>query len=186
MLAGGAANVKSVLKTGACVSCGRWSGRRYRECPYCGERVWQPLWHCAGLWAVRGVPPAAAALLVLLARPDFPAFARAWRAAPAVPGLLLASGVGLLLLPPPDDEAVVSSRRELALWRAEALLGGGLLAASAAASAIAMTFPNESVPARWALALPVALCACAAPCFCRVPWSSIVAVGLVALALAGL
>ena len=88
--------------------------------------------------------------------------------------------------PPGDDEAVVSSRRELALWRAEALLGGGLLAASAAACAIAMTFPNENVPARWALALPVALGACAAPCFCRVPWSSVVAVGLVALALAGL
>mgnify|MGYP005829842649 CR=1 FL=1 len=61
--------MSGVLKAGVCVSCGRESGRFYRACPYCGERVWQPMWRRAGKLALPLLSLASVAALLEAARP---------------------------------------------------------------------------------------------------------------------
>jgi len=165
--------MKSELNSGVCVSCGRAPGRYYRECPYCGERVWQPAWRRAGRIALPALCP------LLLA-------AQAWALGPALAapvrlgsGFLLAAGAGLALLPCDDADVVASSRRELARWQAEAL-GGSLLMALCALGGAAGLRGGAAAPAAWAAALALGACAAAVPALFRVPRRAAVAAALVA------
>ena len=176
--------MRSVLKTGVCVSCGRQPGRTYRTCPYCGEQVWQPLRLRAGRGALVTLVPLAAASLAFLSRPDWLAAVRAMRATPPWTGFLFAAGLGLLLLPCADDDRVVSSRAELLRWQAAAVGGAALSGLSAACAAVSLRFGNGAGMAGWALAAVVFVGVAGAPCFFRIPWRAVAASGMVAAAIA--
>ena len=165
------------------MSCGRWSGRHVRVCPYCGEQVWHPRWWRAGQWGMILLPPALLAGLAFLTRPDWGAFARMARTTHPAVGFLFAAGLGLLLLPVPDRDLVASSRSELCRWQVRAMIGGWLMAGYAGAGTFCVRCGH---PGGWAclLAVGIGLCVASAPFFFRIPWRSLVAVALLAAMIA--
>jgi len=176
--------VKSVLKTGVCVSCGRESGRYYRVCPYCGEQVWQPRWRRAVCAALLALPPLLIATLAVLARPDWAALAQAARRVPPTLGFLFAVGVGLLLTPQADDDLVASSRAELVRWQAVAVGGALLCGGYAAITAVCLCFGRAAGVIAWLTGCVIAACVIAAPFLFRIPWRALAASALIAAAIA--
>jgi hypothetical protein len=173
-----------MVKAGVCVSCGRESGRYYRVCPYCSEQVWQPVWRrvfCAMLLAL---PPLALAALVLTARPDFMALAGRAASVWNWVGFLFAAGAGLLLMPYGDDDLVVTSRADLVRWQALALCGSVLCGLYAAAGAVCVTHGQRGGAGVWIMASALATCVSIAPFFFRIPWRSLIAVGMIVAAVA--
>jgi hypothetical protein len=176
--------MKSVLKAGACVSCGRASGRYYRTCPYCGEEVWQPAWRRTVCRALLALPPLLAVALMILSRPDGAALAQAARTVSPMLGFLFAAGVGLLLTPQRDDDLVVSSQAELVRWQSVAVGGALLCGGYAAVAAVGLCFGRATGVAAWLSGVALAACVIAAPFFFRVPWRALVAAALIAGAIA--
>ena len=176
--------MKSILKTGVCVSCGRESGRHYRICPYCGEQVWQPVWRRAVCAALLALPPLLIAALAFLSQPDWVALAQATKKVPPALGFLFAVGVGLLLTPQSDDDLVVSSRAELVRWQVVAVGGTLLCGGYAAAVAVCLFFGHASGVGAWLAAGTTAACIIAAPLFFRIPWRALVAAALIVAAIA--
>ncbi len=175
--------MKSELKSGVCVSCGRVSGRYYRVCPYCGERVWQTGRRRAACCLLIALPPLLAAALVWGARAGFAEGVRALSELSPPSALLLAAGVGLLLVPCADDDLVASSRRELARWQALAVCGGALCGLYALAGAVAAASGPRGAGA-WLAAAALAACVGVAPLFFRIPWRAPVASAMIAAAVA--
>ena len=176
--------MKSVLKAGVCVSCGRTCGRYYRSCPYCGEQVWQPIWRRVVGMELLSLPPLLVGTLAILTRPDWTGFARAARSCGPVAGCLLAAGVGLLALPYDDDDLVVSSRTERTRWQTVAVGGSLLCGVFAALAAVCLFFGRETGTGAWLLGGAVWLSVAAAPYFFRVPWRAVIASALIAAAIA--
>lgn len=176
--------MKSVLKAGVCVSCGRESGCYYRTCPYCGEQVWQPRWRRAVQVALLVLPPLLLTLFAVTSRPDMGGFARAMHAVHPAAGYLFAAGIGLLLLPSPDSDRVITSRAEGLRWQICAILGGWLMGLYAATCVVCVAYGNVTGISVWLTPCATAACIAAAPLFFRIPWRSVGAVALIALALA--
>ena len=176
--------MKSVLRAGVCVSCGRGAGQHDRVCPYCGEQVWQPRWRRAACAALLALPPLLIVTLAILARPDWAAFAQAARKVPPALGFLFAASVGLLLTPQADDDLVVSSRAELVRWQAIAVGGTLLCGGYSAVTAVCLSFGRASGVGAWLAAGSTVACVIAAPFFFRIPWRALVAAALVAAAIA--
>ena len=176
--------MKSVLKSGVCVSCGRESGRHYRTCPYCGEQVWQPRWRRACQAALLASPPLLVAFLFFLTHPDMGELAQTLRSVHPALGFLFAAGTGLLLMPSSDSDLVITSRAEGIRWQVSAILGGWLMGLSAAACAVCLSYGRETGAAAWLTAGLTVACVVAAPLVFRIPWRSLVAAALLAAALA--
>lgn len=176
--------MKSILKCGVCVSCGRKSGKYYRTCPYCGERVWQPRWRRAVCGLLVALPPLLAAALAWGSRAALADGARALGELPLAAGFLLAAGTGLLLVPCADDDLVVSSRAELARWQATAVCGSVLCGLHAMAAAVCVACGPRGAGA-WLAAAALAACVGAAPVFFRIPWRAVVASAMIAAAVLG-
>lgn len=175
--------MKSKLKSGVCVSCGRASGRYYRECPYCGEQVWQPGWRRAVSGLLIAAPPLLAAALAWRARAGLAEGVRALGELSAASALLLAAGAGLVLSPCSDDDLTVSSQRELARWQAQAVCGGALSGLYALAGAVCASC-GPGGAGTWLAAAALAACVGAAPLFFRIPWRATVASAMIAAAVA--
>lgn len=175
--------MNSVLKDGACVSCGREPGRHYRRCPYCGEEVWCPLWRSAARAALLAAPPALTALLAAATQPDWMRAVQALRVAHPAVGFLFASGVGVLLMPCADSDLVVSSRAEQVRWQALAVGGGALCGAYAALSALCLGFGRTSGAGAVALGGAVLACVAAAPFFFRIPRRALAAAAMIVAAI---
>lgn len=111
--------VKSFLKCGVCVSCGRESRNMSCICPYCGETVWRPFW----LKAVRAATLVVPLVLCLWIAGSGGYGAHAWiRALAEMPRwarFLYACGVTALLFPVSDVAQVLDSTRSL--WRFQAV-----------------------------------------------------------------
>jgi len=176
--------MKSVLKAGVCVSCGRESGRYCRSCPYCGEQVWQPVWRRVIGVELLPLPPLLVGTLAILTRPDWTALARAARSCGPVAGFLFAGGIGLLALPYADDDLVVSSRREQVRWQAVAVGGSLMCGVCAAFAAVCLCFGREVGIGAWLLGSLVWASVAAAPYFFRVPWRAVIASALIVAAIA--
>ena len=176
--------MKSVLKSGVCVSCGREPGRFYRTCPYCGEQVWQPRWRRAVQWALVALPPLLLMLLASIAQPDMGRFAQTMRSIHPLLGFLFAAGIGLLLLPPQDSDLVVTSRAESLRWQAGSIFGGWLMGVYAVAVAVCLNYGHATGATAWLSAGLTMAGAGAAPCFFRIPWRSLGAAALLAATLA--
>ena len=176
--------MKSELKGGVCVSCGRASGMFYRTCPYCGERVWQPRWRRAVCGLLLALPPLLAAALVYGARAGFAEGVCALSELSPLSAFLLAAGIGLLLSPCADGDLVVSSRAELAWWQALAVCGSALCGLYAAAGAVCVSCGPRGA-GTWLAAAALAGCIIAAPGFFRIPWRATVASAMIAAAVLG-
>lgn len=176
--------MKSVLRAGVCVSCGRKSGRRYRVCPYCGEQVWQRLEWRGACVTVVALPPLLAVALVALSKPDWTALAQAARSVSPTLGFLFSAGIGLLFLPCPDDDLVVSSHAELLRWQAQAVAGALLCGGYAAVTAISLCFGRTVGCGAWLTGFAIAACVIAAPLFFRIPWRALAAAALIVGAIA--
>ncbi len=135
------------LQAGVCVSCGRNPGRLYWTCPYCGERVWHPLWRRVVCVGVVGLLPLSAMTTAWLVRPDW---LRAWRAVCAsgpLAACALAAGVGLLFLPIPDRGRVAPSACDRNRWRCGMAFLGWLLALCASAEGVCLASSNDPLGA---------------------------------------
>jgi len=176
--------MKSVLKAGVCVSCGRGSGRYYRHCPYCGEGVWQPLWRRAARAALLTAPPLLTGTVVLLARPDWGSAVQTLRSAHPAIGFLFAAGLGLLLLPQADNDLVVSSHAERVRWQALAVGGTVLCGTYAAITAVCLCFGQTVAIGAWLPGSAVIACVAAAPFFFRIPWRALAAAAMLVAAIA--
>ena len=176
--------MRSELKAGVCVACGRESGLRHRVCPYCGERVWLPAWRRALCGLLLAVPPLLAAALAWGARDGFADRVRALAELSPVSALLLAAGAGLLLIPCADDDLTVSSRAELARWQAQAVCGGALCGLYALSGALCLAPGTRGGAGPWLAAAALAACVGAAPLFFRIPWRAPVASAMIAAAVA--
>jgi len=176
--------MKSVLKTGVCVSCGRESGWHYRVCPYCGEQVWQPVWRRAVCGLLLALPPLLMVTLAFLTRPDWAALTKAARTVPPTRGFLFAVGVGLLLTPQSDDDLVVSSRAELVRWQAAAVGGALLCGGYATVMAVCLFFGRTVGVGAWSIACVIGACVIAAPFLFRIHWRALVASALIVAAIA--
>lgn len=175
--------MNSVLKDGACVSCGREPGLHYLRCPYCGEEVWHPLWRRAARVALLVAAPVLAMFLAVMTRPDWHEALQRLRTARPANGLLFAAGVGLLLLPDSGDTLVVSSRLELLRWRALAVGGSVLCGCYAALSALCLCFGRTAGTGNAALGCAVFSCVAAAPFFFRIPWRALTAAAMLVAAI---
>jgi len=176
--------MKSELKSGVCVSCGRKAGRFYRTCPYCGERVWQPVWRRIACLKLLVISPLLVFALLWLAHADWSALARAVRAGHAWAAFLFAAGAGLLVLPMPDDDRVVSSQAELVRWQAVAVGGSLFCGALSLLAAVSLRFGRTSGAGVWALAIVVWISVAVAPLFFRIPWRAVAASALLAASVA--
>lgn len=176
--------MKSVRKTGVCVSCGRESGQHYWHCPYCGEEVRQPLWRRVARAALLTVPPLLTGMVVLVTRPDWGSAVRALRSAPPAIGFLFAAGAGLLLLPQSDSDLVVSSHAERVKWQALALGGAVLCGTYAAVTAVCLCFGQAAATGVWLAGSAVIICVAVAPLFFRIPWRAPAAAAILAAAIA--
>jgi len=176
--------MRSALKDGVCVSCGRESGRHYWHCPYCGEEVWHPLWRRGACVALLSLPPLLALLLVAVTQPDLRNIAQSLWTAPPAMGYLFAAGIGLLLLPPSDNGLVVNSRAEQVRWVALAAGGGVLCGCYAALAALCLCFGRTPGAVAGVLGCAVFACVAAAPVFFRIPWRTAVASAMIAAAIA--
>ena len=175
--------MKSELKGGVCVSCGRASGKYYRTCPYCGERVWQPGWRRAVCGLLIALPPLLAAALAWGARAALADGVRVLGELSLTAGFLLAVGTGLLLVPCDDGDLVVSSRAELTRWQARAVCGSALCGLYAVAGAVSVASGPRGT-GMWLAAAALAGCVGAAPVFFRFPWRATVASAMIAAAVA--
>lgn len=110
--------MKSDLKRGVCVACGRESRNLSRVCAYCGETVWQPV----GLRAARTVTLVTPLAMCVWIAASGGYGARGWLRALAEMPLwargLCAFGFAALLLPADDRTQVLESKRSL--WRFQA------------------------------------------------------------------
>jgi len=177
--------LKSVHKAGECVSCGRCPGRSYRQCPYCGEQVWHPLWYRLGKGVVVFLPPLLSALLILpVCGPEWRSSLRALCQLHAVSGFMVATGVGVLILPPAMDGVIVSSRRELMLIQAEKVFVDCLMGVYAAICGCAWAWARENALAASPLILLQAVCVYFMPVFVRGSWRGLGAAALAGCALA--
>lgn len=175
--------MKSVLKTGVCVSCGREPGRRYRICPYCGEAVWRaPGWRVAAA-AIWIVAPLSLLALVIWARPDAHLVGQLVRTLHPAAAYALAAGLGVSLLPCDDSARVVSSRSELLRFQAACVSGSVSVVLAAAVATVCLLGWQAPPAASWALAIGVYVCVAATPHVFCVPWRAALAAGLVTAAL---
>lgn len=166
--------MKSVLQEGACVSCGRWSGRYSWSCPYCGEQVWHSMWWRLMCALLVGLPPVLVTMLVMSSRPDFALVPQVLGETALSMRILCAAGFGLLLLPYADDKCVVSSLRELVQRQTFAVCGGVLMAGYAGILAICLSCGKDPLGVLgWIQAILLMLCVSAAPCFFKLPWRAV-------------
>lgn len=173
--------MKSELKGGVCVSCGRASGKHYRVCPYCGERVWQPAWRRAACGLLLALPPLLVAALAWGARAGIADGVRALGGLSTVSAFLLAVGAGLLLTPCADDDLTVSSPRELARWQAQAVCGSALCGLYALTGTVSVA-SGPGWAGTWLAAAMLATCVGIGPLFFRIPWRAPVASAMIAAA----
>lgn len=166
--------MKSVLREGACVSCGRWSGRYFWNCPYCGEQVWHSMWWRLMCGFLIGLPPVLVTALVVSSRPDFTLVPQVLGETALYMRILCAAGLGLLLLPYTDDRCVVSSRRELVQRQTVAACGGVLMGGYAVILAVCLSCGKVPLGVLgWIQAILLMLCISAAPCFFRLSWRAV-------------
>ena len=174
----------STRTNGRCVSCGRRAGRSDCHCPYCGEQVWRsPVWRAAR-WSVLALPPVLTSVLAALAARGWAATAIRRLTEHPASAFLFAAGTGLLLLPAEDGDVAAGSPAELRRRQVLALLGGwamGVCAAAGAAAAVSCAAPYAAAAA---LSSGLSLSIAAMPFFLRIPWRSLLAATLLAVAIA--
>lgn len=121
--------VKSTLKCGVCVSCGRVSQNFNRVCPYCGEMVWQPRLLGILRWATLTLPFVLCLWIAVCRGHDFRAWSRAFVEIPRWGRFTYACGIAVMLLPANDLKQVVASTRALWSFQANALIIGLMICA---------------------------------------------------------
>ncbi|MDD2600673.1 MAG: hypothetical protein PHO37_15875 [Kiritimatiellae bacterium] len=176
-------DVKINLKDGHCVSCGRESGVLYRSCPYCGERVWHPLWRRV----VRGYTLFMLPLLLTTAALINPAsWSALWEL--CCNGALLWQGVlgvslGLLLMPRHDKRLILTSSKEHLLWLLNSLAASVLLLLCAVVSARLLRLTTAPGAAEWLLVAACWISALLIPNTLNSGWWRVGLAGLILLAL---
>jgi len=119
--------VKSDLKRGVCVSCGRESRNLSRVCPYCSETVWQPFWLRAARAVTLVTPWALCVWIATSGGYDLRDWLRELAEMPLWTRGMCAFGFAALLLPSDDRTQVLNSTRSLWRFQAQATAGNLLL-----------------------------------------------------------
>lgn len=119
--------MKSDLKRGVCVSCGRESRNLSRVCPYCGETVWQPVWLRVALAVTLVAPSALCVWGAVTGGCEVRGCLRALAGMPWWGRSLCAFGFALLLLPADDRVQILDSTRSLWCFQAHTIVSNLLL-----------------------------------------------------------
>ena len=175
--------LKINLKDGYCVSCGRESGVLYRSCPYCGERVWHPLWRRLAKGYTLFILPLLLAITALVNPASWSSF---WEL--CCNGVWLWQGVlgvsiGLLLMPRDDKRLILTSSKEHLLWLLNSLAASVLLLLCAVVSTRPLRSNVSLDAADWLLVATCWSSALLIPLALNSGWWRVILAALIVLAL---
>lgn len=128
------------LKDGFCVSCGLESGARYHTCPFCGERVWHPLWRRCLHWYITLILPLGALFFPLLNYRFAVDAIRAYAAGSWQLQLLITISAGLLFYPYENRNLILPSSHWRIRWLLNSLFASMVLFLAAALFAGVLRF----------------------------------------------
>ncbi len=174
--------MKIDLKDGFCVSCDRESGVLYQCCPYCGERVWHPLWRRVIRVYILLILPLILAAAVLINSASLKPLWEAGRKGTWVWQSLIGLSAALLLMPRCDRTLILTSSKGHAMWLLNSLAASVLLLLCAVAGAAALHMNSGSAALAWQLTASVAG-AVLIPFVLNCGWWRVALAGVIALAL---